>query len=311
MAGRRLVLLSDARRASQGWRWARRPLVPEGVEGEVAEHGRPEFPTGWARSPGGRAAREVVQRLALGPLLTAEVTTEVRGLDVLETVAPPVVFLANHASHLDTPLVLCSLPADWRRRTSVAAAADYFFDTWWRAVGSALVFNTFPLERRGGRPSTTPADVLDGGWNVLVFPEGSRSTDGWLGRVRPGAAYLACAGGVPVVPVCLTGTYAAMPRGRAWPMPGRPRVGVRFGPPVHPQPGEEPRELSIRLQAALDRLIDEDATDWWSASRRAASGETPPASGPVAAPWRRRWTATAPAPANSPSGTAEPPRPWA
>jgi 1-acyl-sn-glycerol-3-phosphate acyltransferase len=310
MAGRRLVVAADARRAAAGWRWGRRALTPSGVE-DPGPRGRPEFPTGWARSPAGRAARELIQRAGLAPLLAAEVRVQVHGRDVLDGLEPPVLFLANHASHLDTPLVLCSLPPEWRRRTSVAAAADYFFDTWWRAVGSALAFNTFPLERRGGRPSTTPLDVLDRGWNVLVFPEGSRSTDGWLGRVRPGAAYLACARAVPVVPVSVTGTYAAMPRGRAWPMPGRPPVGVRFGPPVRPQPGEEPRELSLRLRAALDRLIDEDRTDWWSATRRAAGGRSPAATGPVAAPWRRRWLASAPVAAGpEPAEPGEPPRPW-
>ena len=124
------------------------------------------------------------------------------------------IFVANHASHLDTPLILLSLPDEWRRRTAVAAAADYFFDTWWRAVGSALLFNTFPIDRRGGAMSTTPGEVLADGWSLVIFPEGTRSKDGWMGKFRMGAAFLAREHGVPVVPVAHRGhlrRHAARP----------------------------------------------------------------------------------------------------
>ena len=96
------------------------------------------------------AAREVAHKIGLEPLYRSQVRTHVEGLDILERTEGPVIFVANHASHLDTPLILFSLPDEWRRRTAVAAAADYFFDTWWRAVGSSLLFNTFPIDRRGG-----------------------------------------------------------------------------------------------------------------------------------------------------------------
>ena len=129
--------------------------------------------------------------------MRSQVRRRVEGLDVLSRIDGPVIFAANHASHLDTPLILLSLPDEWRRRTAVAAAADYFFDTWWRAVGSAMVFNTFPIDRRGGSMATTPGEVLADGWSLVIFPEGTRSKDGWVGRFQLGAAYLACQHGVP------------------------------------------------------------------------------------------------------------------
>lgn len=284
----------DVRMVARGWRWGRRPLVPRSAEPFVPPRQSQPFPTAWARSPVAGLAREGVQRFGLAPLLRRTVEPRVHGLDVLERVTGPVVFVANHASHLDTPLILCSLPDSWRRRTAVAAAADYFFDTWWRATGSALAFNTFPLERRGGAPSSAPADLLADGWSVVVFPEGTRSPDGWARRFRLGAAYLAVDAGVPVVPVAIRGSFAAMPRGRSWPVAGRQPVTVRFGDPVRHQAGEDRRDLAQRVEAAVGRLLDEDATTWWEATRRAASGSTPSLRGPEMAPWRRVWASTEP-----------------
>ncbi|MQA79949.1 MAG: 1-acyl-sn-glycerol-3-phosphate acyltransferase [Streptosporangiales bacterium] len=284
----------EVRLFARGWRWGRRPLVPRSAEPHTPDRGKREFPTRWARSPAGIALRDVVQRVGLGPLLRFEVEPRVSGLDVLDGLRPPVIFVANHSSHLDTPLVLCTLPNRWRRRTAVAAAADYFFDTWWRATGSAIVFNTFPIERRGGQLATTPGSVLEEGWNVVVFPEGTRSPDGWGGRFRLGAAYLAVQHNVPVVPIALRGAYAAMPRGRGWPVPGRPPVRVRYGRALVPGAGEEPRAFGKRVNDAVAELLDEDRTTWWEARRRAATGTTPSPSGPDIAPWRRIWAQTAP-----------------
>jgi 1-acyl-sn-glycerol-3-phosphate acyltransferase len=284
----------DVKLVARGWRWGRRSMVPRSAEPFVPVRTSEPFPTAWARTPAAMAVREGIHRFGLSPLLHAEVAPTVRGLDVLDSLAGPVVFVANHTSHLDTPLILCSLPDSWRRRTAVAAAADYFFDTWWRATGSAMVFNTFPIERRSGSMSSTPGDLLADGWSVVVFPEGSRSPDGWAQRFKPGAAFLSTQHDVPIVPVGIRGSFAAMPRGRGWPVPGRPAVSVRFGEPMWPLPGEGPRELGLRIEDAVARLIDEDATTWWDATRRAARGQTPAMSGPDTAQWRRVWGQTQP-----------------
>jgi 1-acyl-sn-glycerol-3-phosphate acyltransferase len=281
--------VDDVAMVADGWRWGRRSLVPRSAVPYVPPYEPAVFPTGWARRRPARVVRDVVQAAALAPLLRSQVAPHVGGLDVLDGLTPPVIFVANHSSHLDTPLILCSLPGPWRRRTAVAAAADYFFDTWWRAAGSAVVFNTFPIERRGGSLSSTPGDLLRDRWNVVVFPEGTRSTDGWVGRFHLGAAWLAAEHAVPVVPVAIRGSFAAMPRGSGWPRPGRLPVSVRFGRPVHPEPDEPARSFAPRVRAALAELLDEDAGTWWRARRRAASGQTPDPAGPAVAPWRRVW----------------------
>ncbi|WP_249423863.1 lysophospholipid acyltransferase family protein [Nocardioides coralli] len=299
--------VDDVRTVARGWRWGRRSMVPRSAEPFVPPAEQTIFPTDWSRTPVANAVRDVVQKAGLEPLLRSQVRTQVEGLDVLDRVEGPVIFVANHASHLDTPLILLSLPDAWRRRTAVAAAADYFFDTWWRAVGSAMVFNTFPIDRRGGRMATTPGDVLDDGWSLVIFPEGTRSPDGWMQRFQLGAAWLAVQHGVPVVPIAHRGTYAAMPRGRNWPVPGRRLLTIRFGEPLVAGPDESARDFAPRLRQAVATLLDEDRTTWWEARRRAAQGETPDPGGPQVARWRRVWEQTA-----SPTGdeTRRRPRAW-
>jgi len=281
--------VSDVKQVARGWRWGRRGQVPRSAEPFVLPSQSTVFRSDWSRRKPAMVAREVAQKGGLEPLFRSQVRTDVQGLDVLARIEGPVIFAANHASHLDTPLVLLSLPDEWRRRTAVAAAADYFFDTWWRAVGSSLVFNTFPIDRRGGTMATTPGEVLADGWSLVIFPEGTRSQDGWLRSFRMGAAFLAIEHGVPVVPVAHRGTFAAMPRGQNWPSKGRRQLTIRFGEPLRALPGEGVREFAPRIKAAVGSLLDEDRTTWWESRQRAAAGETPDPSGPPVAQWRRVW----------------------
>jgi 1-acyl-sn-glycerol-3-phosphate acyltransferase len=112
-----------------------------------------------------------------------------------------------------------------------------------------------------------------------------------------GAAFLACEHDVPIVPIAHRGTFAAMPRGQGWPSPGRRQLTVRFGEPLRPAEGESPRDFAPRVKDAVAALLDEDRSTWWEARRRAAAGQTPDASGPAIAQWRRVWAQTeSPAP---------------
>lgn len=289
-------LRSELRTLAHGWRWGRRPLVPRSVELPEAEPR--DFPTAWARTEGGKLARAALQRYALAPLISFETSPRVEGLDVLGDLRPPVIFVANHSSHLDAPLVLTSLPPAWRARTATGAAADYFFDVWWRAAATALVFNAFPVERSRGKGRTTrlARELIAEGWNVLVFPEGTRSKDGWVRDFRLGAARLAVETGTPIVPIGIRGTYQSMPRGKGWPAKGRQPVRVRFGRPVIPLEGEDAVAFNERVRAGLAVTLDEERSTWWEATRRAAAGEVPSIDGPDGARWRRVWEASRPLP---------------
>ena len=97
-------------------------------------------------------------------------------------------------------------------------------------------------------------------------------------------------------PVAIRGAYAAMPRGRGWPRPGRFPISVRYGTPIRPNPDEAFRSVSSRISVAVARLWDEDRTDWYRSLRREAEGVTPSPSGPQAARWRRIWESSRPLP---------------
>ncbi len=286
--------VDDVKLVARGWRWGRAPLVPRSAEEFVQPTRSTVFRTEWSRTRTAKLAREITQKGALEPLFRSQVRVQAEGLDVFSRLDGPVIFVANHASHLDTPLILLSLPDEWRRRTAVAAAADYFFDTWWRAVSSAIAFNAFPIDRRGGAMATTPGELLGQGWSLVIYPEGTRTNDGWVSRFQAAAAFLAVRHGVPVVPIAHRGTFDAMPRGAGWPARGRKQLTVRFGEPLRPAPGESPRTFAPRVRDAVAALLDEEDGTWWEARQRAAAGQTPDPSGPDTAPWRRVWAQTEP-----------------
>ncbi|MBV8560312.1 MAG: 1-acyl-sn-glycerol-3-phosphate acyltransferase [Acidimicrobiia bacterium] len=248
-----------------------------------------DFETDWARRYPARVARAAFVELVLRPAVRGLVPPRLHGVDRLAALDGPVIFVANHQSHLDTPLLLSALPERWRHRAVVAAAADYFFDSRVKATLSALVLGALPVER--GRIDRRPLEqaraLLDEGWSVVIFPEGGRSPDGWAQPFRGGAAFLSINAGVPIVPVHLDGTGRVLPKGAR--RPARAAVHVTFGAPLRPRAGERTNRFAERIEEAVAVLADERATDWWTARRRAATGTTPGLTGPDAGAWRRAW----------------------
>jgi 1-acyl-sn-glycerol-3-phosphate acyltransferase len=248
-----------------------------------------DFDTAWARTPAARLARAALIDLAIRPAVHALASPVVDGRERLDAVEAPVIFAANHHSHVDTGLLLSLLPERFRRKTVVAAAADYFFDRRTKGTLHALAFGAVPVERTkvNRRSAEVATDLLADGWSLVIFPEGGRSPDGWAQEFRGGAAYLAVRSGRPVVPVYLEGTRHVWPKGQR--LPRRHKVTVTFGAPMSPDPGEDARRLAARIERAVAALADEQSSDWWTARRRAADGATPALTGPDAAAWRRSW----------------------
>ncbi|HEV3227310.1 MAG TPA: lysophospholipid acyltransferase family protein [Acidimicrobiales bacterium] len=256
-----------------------------------------DYDTEWARSFPARVVRLAVLETVITPAMKVLASPERRGLDRLKDLADtdterpaPVIFAANHHSHVDTPLLLSSMPEPWRHRMFVAAAADYFFTSRATSVASALALNAIPIERKrvSRRSADDAAELIGEGWSLLIYPEGGRSPDGWGQPFRGGAAYLALRCNVPVVPVHVEGTSRIMRKGAK--RPSRSATRVTFGRPLWADEDEDSRRFAVRIERAVAALADETETDWYAARLRAHRDETPALSGPDApSAWRRAW----------------------
>ncbi|MDY7099746.1 MAG: lysophospholipid acyltransferase family protein [Actinomycetota bacterium] len=268
----------------------RAPTVPIGVEPpEAPSKVGTDFDTDWARRMPARVARLAIHELVVEPAVRLVARPKVHGVDRLDRLEGPAVFAPNHHSHLDTPLLLRTIPEPWRHKAVVAAASDYFFTSRVTGAASAIVLNAVPIERQRINRSSAAAvaDLVLEGWSLVIFPEGGRSPDGWGQEFRGGAAYVALRCGVPLVPVHIDGTNRVLPKGTRRPHPQQ--VTVTFGEPMRPDEGESARRLSARLERAVAALGDETATDWWTARKRAHAGTSPSLRGPETTSWRRAW----------------------
>jgi 1-acyl-sn-glycerol-3-phosphate acyltransferase len=267
------------------------PTLPGGVDPlPPSRRLGADYDSDWARRFPARVARTVLLESVLRPAVAALGAPERDGIDRLTGLTDgPVIFAANHHSHLDTPVVLTSIPEPWRYKVFVGAAADYFFRTRLTSAASALVIGAIPIERSKvtRRSADQAASLIADGWSMLIFPEGGRSPDGWGQPFRGGAAYLSSRCGVPVVPLHIEGTARILRKGAKRPTPAQ--VRLTYGTPLHPGDGESAARYAERIERAVAELADEATTDWWQARRRAASAATPPLTGPHAPAWRRAW----------------------
>jgi 1-acyl-sn-glycerol-3-phosphate acyltransferase len=215
-------------------------------------------PSNWPFSAPARAVRAALGVVLVRPVLRLIARPRVEGAEHLAQLPGPVLLCGNHASHLDAPLVEAALPGRMRRHTAVAAAADYFFDRT-RLLGAltALLFAAFPFGRHGSVRASLErvASRLDQGWNVILFPEGTRSVSGEIRPFLDGIGLLATDFGARVVPCCIEGAHALLPKGRA--RPRRGRVTVRFGPLVEIPAGASIADATRAVEAAVRALQPE------------------------------------------------------
>ncbi len=176
----------------------------------------------------------------------------VTGLDRLDR-GTPYVFMSNHLSFLDGPLLMTILD-----RPARVIVKRFVFRI--PILGLGMRFSGYvPLDREGagaGRRSIARAAqwIKENGYSFLIYPEGTRSFDGKLLRFRRGGFFLALESGAPIVPVSIKGTYELMPRGK-WLVRKGP-VQITFHEPI-PVTGltvEMIPELMDRVKAAVSSV---------------------------------------------------------
>ena len=225
------------------------------------------FPT-WNQSPPARSLRGLALSAFLLPLTRLFAWVTVNGADNVEVTNGPVLFAANHQSHLDAPVILTALPHNRRHSVATAAALEWFSAhfhprrfSWWERKRSglsyyltALCFNIVPLPQRetGTREAMRYlGTLLTNGSSVLIFPEGRRSKTKVINQFRPGVGMLASQLEVPVIPVRIEGINNIWPEGRRVPRVGRARVtfgsAMRFS-------GSDYEEIARRIEDAVKAL---------------------------------------------------------
>jgi 1-acyl-sn-glycerol-3-phosphate acyltransferase len=137
---------------------------------------------------------------------------------------------ANHASHLDTGLVKHALGEQGEVLVALAAK-DYFFEDPVRRMYFENFTNLVPMERHGSLRESLrlAAEVLEQGYILLIFPEGTRSDTGVMADFKPSLGYLAMTNKCGILPMFLAGTYDAMPKGKYLPSRGA-AVSAHVGP---------------------------------------------------------------------------------
>lgn len=209
----------------------------------------------WSRSP----AASLVRCAFVEGVLVPTVRTYFRPFRVVPhpsnttVVHGPLLIVANHASHLDAPAVLAALPPHIRHHAAVAAAQDYFYRSQVLGAAASLGLGTFAFPRHGRDGSTQAAALLADGWNVLLFPQGSRGTDDTWQPFRVGVGHLVAESGASVLPVAIRGTRALWPRGQR--LPRRGPLEIRLGHLWQPQPHMQPSAIAADLEHQVKELL--------------------------------------------------------
>src|SRR3954470_7377980 len=164
---------------------------------------------------------------------------------------PPraVVYMSNHQSHLDIPMLYATLPSPTIRM--LAKAELFRIPLWGRGLRAADFIEVDRSNHgRAVQSIEQAARLLREGVSIYLAPEGTRSIDGRIGKLKKGGFHLALETGAPIVPVAIRGTIDILPRGGRVMRSGQ-RVRVRIGPPIE----VAGRDLAGLMTQVLDFLV--------------------------------------------------------
>lgn len=141
-----------------------------------------------------------------------------------------VVYMSNHQSHLDIPVLYATLPSPTIRM--LAKTELFRIPLWGRSLRAAEFIEVDRSHHTRAVQSIEHASrLLRDGVSIYLAPEGTRSTDGRIGKLKKGGFHLALGTGAPIVPVAIRGTIDILPRGGKVMRSGQ-RVSVQIGRPI-------------------------------------------------------------------------------
>jgi len=226
-----------------------------------------DFPA-WNRNPVVAVIRRISLATWILPLARIFAHLRVSGLEHLRGLDGPVVFAANHQSHMDVPAILAAMPGRWRAGVAPAMQKEFFKAHFFPAGYSrrehlrngllyylaAFYFNAFPLpQREAGARQTLQyiGELTSAGWSILIFPEGARHDSGEIGAFRGGIGMIGARLEVPIVPVRIEGADKVLHP--TWRMARPGPVRISFGAPLRLR-GEDYAALAAQVEAAVRAL---------------------------------------------------------
>jgi 1-acyl-sn-glycerol-3-phosphate acyltransferase len=183
-------------------------------------------------------------------LKTTGVHVEIEGLERLDP-SRSYVFAANHQSIYDIPILFANIPFQLRIIAKQSLGRIPFMGWHLSRTGHLLVDRSKP----GAGVVRKMKRLVDEGHSLIVFPEGTRSTDGAVGRFKGGPFLIALDAGLPVVPITVIGSRHVMFRGKLMVRPGRVRVVVHD--PI--DTGNVPRDAVRDLASTVREVVAADA----------------------------------------------------
>jgi len=201
-----------------------------------------------------RVLYRVVMSIVRGGVRAAGIRVVVTGLENVPA-GVSCIFLSNHVSNLDPPVLLPAIPGQ-----AVVLLKKQLMRI--PILGTAMRMGKFiPVERGNQREAAktsvaAAADALRSGFHILIFAEGTRSRDGRLAAFKRGPFYLAKETGAPIVPVAISGTQTMMRKGSAAITPGVARIAML--PAIDPARYETREELMTAVRAAIAEALPEE-----------------------------------------------------
>ncbi|HEY6467203.1 MAG TPA: AMP-binding protein [Candidatus Acidoferrales bacterium] len=180
--------------------------------------------------------------------------------------------IANHVTYFDPAYIMLGLPERFRRRLAVAMDGELLesmrtpppMRNWFLGLVDRVtyfllvsIFDVFPLPRHAGfqRSFAFIGNLIDRGWNVLIFPEGERTKNGRVSPFRAGIGLLATRLRVPVIPMYLGNFWELKQKGKHMVRPGQVRVAI--GEPASFTESEAPEKVAQELQDRVEKLLSE------------------------------------------------------
>jgi len=183
--------------------------------------------------------RYVVQLLIAYPIVKLFCRIKTQGKENLKNLKSPVIFVSNHTSHLDVPVILSRLPFRFRTNLAIATWAEYFISngTLMKKLNKIIQYNLgtillnlymFPQTKGFMKSIKYTGELIDKNHNVLIFPEGQRTQNNKMNPFKQGIGVIASNMKVPIVPIKLDGLFEILPRGANFPKKIG-KVTLKFG----------------------------------------------------------------------------------